>query len=211
MLIERGVKINRLSELQPVLEQWQNLNDDPSWFEDEDAPWWYNERASLSIFAGAIWKSGGSAFEEFSSTKDNGIDQTYSGRCDIEFGVGRSEFMGEAKQCWINLDEDWRENIKEVHSSIDAARRDVLQVPLWRNHSRLGIVFVVPSISKKKKDGVDVYLNSFIEKIIEINNVTVAWVFPRKARCLEPPKNSSAAGNIFPGVVILLVEMDSSP
>ena len=210
MIIERGIKINRLSELQPVLEQWQNLNDDLTWFEYDDAPWWYNERASLSIFAGAIWKSGGSVFEEFSSIKENVTKQTYSGRCDIEFSVGRSEFIGEAKQCWIDLNENLQKNIRDVESSINDAVSDARQAPVWENHSRVGIVFVVPSISKKKKENIDIHLRSFIELVTKIEDVTVAWVFPRKARYLEPPKDNPEAGSFFPGVLIVLVETISS-
>ncbi|MBG0847374.1 hypothetical protein H3222_19405 [Pseudomonas chengduensis] len=37
--------------------------------ENQDNPWWYNERASLSTLAGAAWSSGWSALEEYSSVK----------------------------------------------------------------------------------------------------------------------------------------------
>ncbi len=36
---------------------WAKLvNDDWEAMVPADAGWWYNERASLSIFAGAVWK-----------------------------------------------------------------------------------------------------------------------------------------------------------
>jgi hypothetical protein len=34
-----------------------------------DLPWWYNERASISVLAGAAWGTGGLAFEEYSEDK----------------------------------------------------------------------------------------------------------------------------------------------
>ena len=39
------------------------------WAHSRDVPWWYNERASLSVFARAVWASGEVAFEEFFEEK----------------------------------------------------------------------------------------------------------------------------------------------
>ena len=39
------------------------------WKGIEDVPWDYNERALVSIFSGAIWRSGGYAMEEYMDEK----------------------------------------------------------------------------------------------------------------------------------------------
>ncbi|HSD83524.1 MAG TPA: hypothetical protein VLG46_06690 [Anaerolineae bacterium] len=69
-------------------------------------PWWYNERESVGILAGAIWKYGGDwVLEEFGTDKLAGPskEKTFPCRCDIAFGVDGQDFWGEAKQCWPNL------------------------------------------------------------------------------------------------------------
>jgi hypothetical protein len=61
------------------------------WLNVKDVPWWYNERASLSLFAGAVWGCHGWVFEEFGIWRKiaskRGVKYT-SGRRDIEFEVG---------------------------------------------------------------------------------------------------------------------------
>jgi hypothetical protein len=56
--------------LRTILRKWISLNERiaQDW-RYKDVPWWYNERAALSIFSGGIWNSGEFAFEEFSDEK----------------------------------------------------------------------------------------------------------------------------------------------
>ena len=66
----------KLLSLHAVLREWVRLNRllGRQWSNSiGDLPWWYNERALLSLFAGAVWRTGGYAFEEFSDLKHKGI------------------------------------------------------------------------------------------------------------------------------------------
>lgn len=71
-----------------------------------DNPWWYNERASLSVLAGAAWTlKNWHALEEFSTKKrhrtlEPGIDSgsLRHGRCDLYVQSPSSNFAIEAKQ-----------------------------------------------------------------------------------------------------------------
>ncbi|HEX8949356.1 MAG TPA: hypothetical protein VF790_10370, partial [Dissulfurispiraceae bacterium] len=51
-------------QLKGVLNKWvqiiENIAEDQK--EGKDVPWWYTEMASLSIFAGAVWKKNKSYF-----------------------------------------------------------------------------------------------------------------------------------------------------
>jgi len=69
----RGLQIKpkALAELKAVLSDWLDLMDDPTWG-PKDAPWWYNERASLGTLAGAFWRQKGWAFEEYATSRWNG-------------------------------------------------------------------------------------------------------------------------------------------
>lgn len=79
--------------LRPVLEKWISVNRELAvhWASAGDAPWWYNERALISVFAGAVWRTGGHAFEEYSTEKRGDRRESW-GRVDLEFAAGRQEF-----------------------------------------------------------------------------------------------------------------------
>jgi hypothetical protein len=59
--------------LRGVVKHWinTNLRIVRDWKDLPDVPWWYNERASLSVLAGSVWKqSGGIALEELVADKN---------------------------------------------------------------------------------------------------------------------------------------------
>jgi hypothetical protein len=107
--------------LKPALLEWQSMQKLDWWDHKGDAPWWYNERASLSLFAGAVWKCRGWVFEEFSikrrTATTRGKYKRHSGRCDIMFGLGKIQFVGEAKQCWPVLGPSLRNAMSEEMGS----------------------------------------------------------------------------------------------
>ncbi len=206
--INRGLRIGPLKMLQPVLKKWQKLNEDRSWFKAGDAPWWYNERATLSVFAGAVWRCGGQVLEEFSAKKVTGSKSGKAshkiGRCDIWFGISESEFVAEAKQCWPRLSGSTQNARRTVEASITEARREVMRVPDW-GYRRLGITFAAPLVHVSKQEEISQYLRAFILQLLAIKYTTIAWVFPKAARSLRPSSKESANRDyVFPGVVMLL-------
>src|SRR6266478_6371891 len=84
------------------LNQWIKIvNQSAEEWNFEDVPWWYKERAQLSLFAGTIWRTGGSVFEEFGMTKKH-KDRRYSGRCDFYCRTADNKtFLAEAKHAEI--------------------------------------------------------------------------------------------------------------
>jgi len=206
--IDRGMRIGSIRVIQPVLEKWQRLNEEKSWFKNEDAPWWYNERATLSVFAGAVWQCKGWVFEEFSATKAarsaRGKVNYKNGRCDIQFSISESEFIAEAKQCWPVLGGSMQNARHIVEANIAQANKEVMQLPEW-GYRRLGITFVAPQIHISKQEGINAYLQAFIAELLTIKNTTVAWVFPEAARGLRPfSEENTYRDYIFPGVAVLL-------
>jgi hypothetical protein len=103
-----GVRAGRLSVLEETLWEWTIAQERSSrlWGWD-DVPWWYGERASLSVLAGAIWRTGGIALEEYtvdkSHRRDDGQKGLMQGRNDLYFRIGRSDFVLEAKAVWPTL------------------------------------------------------------------------------------------------------------
>src|SRR5438445_755881 len=121
----QGVMADRRTTLNGVLENWilTNTHVANEW-SGIDAPWWYNERASLSVLAGAIWRAGGIAFEEYSEEKmyvhrhETG-HKSYLGRCDLFFEIGSKEFIAEAKWGYSGATND-----SDVTSRIKSLMKD---------------------------------------------------------------------------------------
>jgi hypothetical protein len=103
----QGCYYRRLRYLSPVLKTWINLITEIAavWKSSKDVPWCNNERSSLSVFAGAVWRAGGLSFEEYSDEK-RGIlrksgkpSKPYQGRVDLYFKFSGIEFISEVSAC----------------------------------------------------------------------------------------------------------------
>jgi hypothetical protein len=107
-------------------------------------PWWNTERASLSLFAGAIWKAGGIAFEEFSAERVSSPNNARRGRIDLYFSYWGKDFVAEAKQCWPNVGHRTQQPAQEVvATSLQQAICEVQTVAAEYNQ-KLAIVFATP-------------------------------------------------------------------
>lgn len=197
----RGVHQGSLSVLSPMLEYWLLLN--ASW-EGSDAPWWYNERASVSFLAGAVWKYGGWAMEEFSADKLSAErrKKKYSGRCDIAFGIDGHDFWGEAKQCWPAL--DGKNTIDMVMANL-ALAVDQVRAGKMRGYKGLAITFVAPKVraSQANRRHIGDYIDKYIAELRAVSSITLAWTFPAHSRFLRP--DNEWYSHYFPGVILALL------
>jgi hypothetical protein len=204
VVVDSGLRIGSLSTLRIVLEKWQLLNSDPILMKEQGAPWWYNERATLSVFAGAVWQSQGWVLEEFSTEKVVPTRQhrRYKpGRCDILFSIKNKTFIGEAKQCWPTLTDNLHVAIQSVHDALDTACKEALENSEI-GYPCLGMVFIAPCLHESKKERTIGNLQSFVTQLLEIKGTTIAWVFPKAARSLQP--DSKFRNYIFPGVALVM-------
>jgi hypothetical protein len=195
-----------LAPLSPVFNQWQKIMGDPEWLDYGDAPWWYNEQASISCFAGAIWKSRGWAFEEAptprSHTTERGKRVTRTGHCDILFGLGKYQFIAEAKHCYPRIAQNMQKGVELIERRLQEATK---QVPRWGSEwRRLAMVFAAPGLpTKGYKDNpkaLQLILSEFISQLMKIDNVALSWAFPMKARTLESKRYDS----IYPGAILIM-------
>ncbi len=202
--VATGIR-STLPALRPVLARWAYLNSriGTAWARDySDCPWWYNERASLSFFAGAVWNCGGWALEEFSSTKKtespNAPTTDRTGRYDINFAIGHHEYLAEAKQCWprISSPSAALARIKETLRRASGDARAVIPHGL----PVLSMVFAVPLVPLSRSSGTTGLLRSFIAGAMTTKGVSLAWAFPLAARTLSSPDSTYA----YPGVMIIV-------
>ncbi len=204
----RGIQIGSLQTLRPVLKKWQEIIERRDVKNIErDAPWWYNERASISQLAGAVWLCGGWVSEEFGTEKVSVQRQKekFNGRCDIAFGLRRKNFWGEAKQCWPALLHENLQAKEMVEKHLRRACNEVLE-GITQDYAGLAITFVSPKISPSTANniGVDNVINDLVMRLYNIQNVTLAWTFPARKRNLQPDFGKYK-DYYFPGAVIALM------
>lgn len=194
----RGVEVNG-PDLTEVLFRWISMMEEP-W--EDDAPWWYNERASLSQLAGAIWLQRGWVFEEYSASKKHDTGH-YPGRVDLMFECGDIKAVAEAKQIWPSL-----VTVKGYRRCVDEAlrraKKDASRAPnLNGQYQRLAMAFVTPVAPPRLVRDPEAYektLNSFVSELRRTPNATVAWVFPDERRTLR----SRIRKYCYPGTAIVI-------
>jgi hypothetical protein len=186
-----------------VFDEWVKINTRLAndWAELDDVPWWYNERASLSLLAGAVWLCEGMAFEEYAADKKNLAKRIrYRGRSDMYFFLGGKHYMAEAKWHWSGATRSDKETAKTIQSKLRNALNDVRKQPGVHGQTKLGILFVTPYISCSKGDRVDELIHAWLRELKRVKCSRVAWVFPESARHMASGKW------ICPGVAVLIQE-----
>jgi hypothetical protein len=133
-----------------------------------DFPYHYNERATLSIFAGALWRSDDAnlVLEEF-GTEKKGADGDYKGRQDIWFRASGHSCFGEAKQKWIRLNrarEDITQLVRALEQELQAAQKAIPTVPTPTDVA-VGILFVTPWILQAHIDAAADNLNKLHQSL----------------------------------------------
>ncbi len=173
-----------LQDLQQILRKWQLLMKEL--VSDDDVPWWYNERTSVGFFAAAVWKKGGQAIEEYTTTKkfltNRGKTNNKHGRGNLLFYLKRNKtFAAEAKQVYLSLNRS--PDKKKVISLLKTARKDAVRVPnYYGDAKRLGMVFMVPySKSEPTDKTIRQWINN-VKVIAERQEIAAAWTFPSVAR-----------------------------
>ena len=205
--VRTGVHAGSFRRLEAVLWAWVELMGDRSWWnEDEDAPWWYNERAILSLFAGAVWKSKGWAFEEYSTSKKfvtyrgRGA-KAYSGRGDLAFWAKDSYYALEAKACHPSLSGGGTP-VRTVREALKEACGDVRRSPV-RGSVPIGMVFVAPAIAVGQWKRWPERRRALLDDLVGLPwGVAVAWTFPSwgaKLRVME-----QGIRYVYPGAILVM-------
>jgi hypothetical protein len=189
-----GVRSKTLHILKPLLREWIATNTNMAHYWQGDVPWRYGERTSISVLAGAAWRIGGFAIEEYGEDKKTG-----PGRVDLYLKVGRQQFIAEAKYCWSGATSVRPATTQNLSNGLQKACDDIRIVP--RNGQRkLGILFATPFIAKSRKAHADKLLKAWIAAMTSVKCSCSAWVFPA-----ESP--DFAGQYICPGAAVLIKEI----
>ena len=203
MKLESYINSGKIRALHPVFKSWIDTNSEYlKYFDIPDCPWWYNERASLSTFAAAVWKANGIALEEYSIDKGK-KHETWSGRCDLFIGLRSYQFACEAKQSWCPIGRNARNGITNLKNSLKEACKDARKLNKDEGR-RLGICFAVPYLPPRDNDFIEKQLESWIKTIYEsVEYDSIAWFFSEKIRRTKRNDN----GYFYPGIAVIIKEI----
>ncbi|GLX14723.1 hypothetical protein Pstr01_29620 [Pseudomonas straminea] len=181
-------------------------------FKSEDCCWWYNERTSVSVLAGAAWTLGWAALEECPTEKHppsySGVEADCPirrGRIDLYISTDREELTFEAKQVWQKLP-----GVDKVSEGRNGARNAALDIPAHTTDRLFAATFVIPFFAESDiKDG-DTDLTAWVSNQLELLGGSLescAYYFPR----LESGQLKNVADFIYPGVMLIIEELTGSP
>ena len=189
------------AHFEPPLNKWISIIREYS-VSSEDHLYWYNKTATLSTFAGAIWKSNGNLLQEYKETEGQRKGKWRS-NADLWFKVHNEHYIAEATQKWVLFAPD--ANDKYISKRAQSAYSDSIES--WRGSrdvTPIAITFVTPYMSKELSADL-VYLNEKINELIqnlEDNKKHIdayAYVFPECQYDIADEND-----NIYPGVAIII-------
>jgi len=192
--IKINSELNETKIWKHIIKQWQKINRD--YLEDysfTDSLYWYNERANVSCLAGAIWKVGGYALEEYSAIK--GKDEKY-GRIDLYFSVDEIEYLIEAKHEWLHFNTKVKifSNFeKAIENMLENATADCKNSMLHNEiDNGLGLVFFTPYWDKEQNKHAE--LKKFEYELLK-KNYDIIGTFAIDAKDKKSKYNLNSSNN----------------
>jgi len=161
-----------------------------------DVAYWYNERATLSTLAGALWLSGCMVLEEYRTVR-GGDGSLAPGRADLWCKIGAAEYTVEAKQGPKLSYPAKHETLASWADLQLAAASAQCITDNYGGTNRLAMVFIVPSLRELPTDAT---LTKWMEAIRSFNaDLKASYLDANEPQA----KTATAKGRFFPGVVLL--------
>ncbi|MDE8756762.1 hypothetical protein PZA22_19965 [Pectobacterium polaris] len=212
-------------ELESLLSAWVKAIVRYTSANEYDNPWWYNERASLSVLAGAAWTlKNWLALEEFSTLKrhrtlEPGVDSgsLRHGRCDLFVQSPNTSFAIEAKQTVQSIGAR-SDGYTFANRAMRKAWADSGDLNNREAYRRFAVTFIVPYIPTSevliKEDDEGRVCPRKVERAIKdwltdqssffgasMKRTDFAFIFPQLGN-----QHYSLNGKYYPGVVIVFEE-----
>lgn len=114
----------------------------------EDAPFIYTERANIGVLAGAAWRCGRMALEEFQYEKGYRNKKKWNGRADLYLASDSTEEMIEAKFGWLSLSTTRRVQDR-IKATLNLAINDAKETKGQAGPSCIAIAFLATWLPTK--------------------------------------------------------------
>ena len=185
-----------LSEWKKLLYQWVKLTDKYCLeFEGNDAPYYYNERANISVLSGAAWTIGWLSLEEFQHQKK--AKKKRSGRADLYVSSVEQEYYIEAKfksaslQSSKGISEIAKETIALAIPDSRATRRGA------DGGTAVALAFIPVYLPVSQEEKLEECISKAVKEMLGAGFHALAWTFPLQMR--NPKKDDKY---ISPGVFL---------
>ena len=189
---------------EPILEEWLlGIERFCRVTGGDEAPYWYNERSNIGVLAGAAWRCGRVALEEFQYVKGFKNKPKWLGRADLWLASDDHKELVEAKFRWCSLRS--RNGITNIANetlelaALDAKKTRGGDLTL----KAIGVAFVPFYTKNVKIEELAILIESAISNLKSSDYHAIAWCFPRETR-----HSKSSQGNYLPGVAILAKNVD---
>ena len=163
----------------------------------EDCPYFYNERAIISLMSGAAWRMGFYALEEYSSSKKH-EENDYSGRVDLYISSDEKSFVFESKIHWENVSTKY--SLDNANKTFQKAVSDTQKIDREEADLRVAVLFVIPYYPEHFKNSGIGNVNEY--GLLLKNNLKldgIISIFPDCCRGLN-----GGNGYYYPGFFMLL-------
>ena len=182
----------KLEFLRPVLERWFDCIDRFNAVRgDNDAPYWYDEKANLGALAAAAWMA-----EMVTLQQTPSRTQTEEGernaRADLLIATSEDRAYLQATQRWPRV------NSLNLTQALADITSDAKRIS-YASDLKLGCLFVAPQ--KAQQSATPEELQDMVDDLQKEHTCAVAWYFPYAYRKLR-----NEAGNYHPGIALLLKE-----
>jgi hypothetical protein len=186
----------KIPALRGILRAWIDVQRDYSKAVVGDYSWNYRERTCIGFLAGAVWRSGGVALEEWLTKKGSKVEQQ-RGRCDLWiYRRDRYDFHIEAKHMWSRATGKRSSELGYIERELSRAVADSNRLSCPRK-LRLGLLFIAPFYPIGKQREMSDHMANWLKDIYSIPHSAIAWCF-RDRRTLR-----AGRWQVGPGIVLL--------
>lgn len=196
----KGYKVKNkkgMSHWESILEEWLLLIDRYCrTMKGNDAPYIYNERANISILAGAAWRSGRIALEEFQGEKGYRNKVKKLGRVDLWLSNEIDEEYIEAKYKWISMVSNKTKRL--IDQVMISACQDAKKSRGNHSIKAIGVGFFPVYINNNSVKNIDLLIYNIIRNFIQYEYHAIAWTFPKQMR-----NYTSDINNVLPGLFLV--------
>ena len=183
-----------LCVIKPILETWIQKLSNFQPHENITFPYWYNERANISILASVATINDWQVLEEFHQQKVGYNGNDSKGRLDLWIYKNSESFFIEAKQDWPSLSNRIYPNA--ISWSMDHSIEDTKRLKT-KNHRWLAISFLVPRIIPSRLNQLNSRIDQLLKMAKDHNHDFYAWSF------LDRNLSAKDDKYIYPGILLV--------
>ena len=182
----------KLEFLRPVLERWFDCIDRYTAVRgDNDTPYWFDEKANLSLLSAAAWMAEMVTLQQ-TPTRKQTEEGERNGRADLFIATSEERAYLQATQRWPRV------NSLNLTQALQDITSDAKRIS-YASDLKLGCLFVAPQ--KAQQSATPEELQDMVDDLQKEHTCAVAWYFPYAYRKLR-----NEAGNYHPGIAVLFKE-----